>query len=280
VRVFVHADAEAFLARATPWLESAEDLNNLVLSIAARVAAAPPVPPGPQQPFFATVEEAGEIVGCAFRTPPHKLVLTPMPEEAARLVGEAAAVRWEALGATLGPTVEAHAAARSWVARHGGRLRDGMKQRLYRLDEVTPPRGVPGRMRAATAEELPLVTAWGDGFAAEAGAEFRSTAEAQADWVAAGRLFFWEDGGPVSMAVASGGSRHGMRVGYVYTPPERRRHGYASALVAALSHRLLDEGYAFCVLYTDLGNPTSNAIYASVGYRPVLDVEDVWIDPT
>jgi predicted GNAT family acetyltransferase len=58
----------------------------------------------------------------------------------------------------------------------------------------------------------------------------------------------------------------------VYTPPERRGRGYATALVAVVSQRALDAGAAACSLYTDLANPTSNKIYDAVGYRPVRDV--------
>jgi predicted GNAT family acetyltransferase len=60
-------------------------------------------------------------------------------------------------------------------------------------------------------------------------------------------------------------------VGPVYTPPEARRHGYASALVAHVSQDLLDGGRRFVFLYTDLANPTSNHIYQEIGYRPVAD---------
>jgi len=49
------------------------------------------------------------------------------------------------------------------------------------------------------------------------------------------------------------------------------RQGYASALVARLSQHLLDLGYQFINLFTDLQNPTSNAIYQKIGYRPVCD---------
>ena len=62
---------------------------------------------------------------------------------------------------------------------------------------------------------------------------------------------------------------NGIAIGGVYTPPESRGHGYASACVAALSQRQLDAGRAFCALYTDLANPTSNSIYQKIGYRPV-----------
>ena len=89
-----------------------------------------------------------------------------------------------------------------------------------------------------------------------------------------GRLFLWEDQGTVSMAAGMSETPNGIRVGFVYTPPEARRHGYASACVSALSQHYLDHGRQFCFLYTDLANPTSNAIYQRIGYQPVCDVED------
>jgi len=60
----------------------------------------------------------------------------------------------------------------------------------------------------------------------------------------------------------------------VYTPPEFRGRGYASALVAALSQAMLDAGYHFCTLFTDLANPTSNHIYQAIGYQPVCDTDE------
>jgi predicted GNAT family acetyltransferase len=60
------------------------------------------------------------------------------------------------------------------------------------------------------------------------------------------------------------------RVGPVYTPPELRGRGYAGALTAHVSRRILDAGERAC-LYTDLANPTSNKIYAAIGYEPVAD---------
>lgn len=63
----------------------------------------------------------------------------------------------------------------------------------------------------------------------------------------------------------------------VYTPPAARGRGYASACVAALSQRVLDDGAHFCMLYTDLANPVSNAIYQRIGYVPVADVTDWWL---
>jgi predicted GNAT family acetyltransferase len=66
-------------------------------------------------------------------------------------------------------------------------------------------------------------------------------------------------------------TRSTITVNAVYTPPELRRQGFATAAVAALSRALLAEGYPSCVLYTDLANPTSNSIYRRIGYEPVAD---------
>jgi predicted GNAT family acetyltransferase len=60
----------------------------------------------------------------------------------------------------------------------------------------------------------------------------------------------------------------------VYTPPELRGRGYASALTAALTGTLLDGGRRCCFLFTDLANPTSNRLYERIGYERVADVDE------
>jgi hypothetical protein len=154
-----------------------------------------------------------------------------------------------------------------------------MHERIYQLRTVIPPRDPGGRMRVARPTDLDLVAEWFYAFGVEAQPHLvssRDGARANADgWVGRGALRIWEDGGSaVSMAGASGPTPHGIRVGAVYTPPERRRRGYASALVAALSQEQLDAGKRFCFLYTDLANPTSNKIYQDIGYEPVGDVDE------
>ena len=87
-------------------------------------------------------------------------------------------------------------------------------------------------------------------------------------------LMIWDlDGKPVSMAGYSGPTPNGIRIGAVYTPPDLRRKGYASACTAGLSQHLLDLGFQFCFLFTDLLNPTSNHIYQQIGFEPVCDVD-------
>jgi predicted GNAT family acetyltransferase len=73
------------------------------------------------------------------------------------------------------------------------------------------------------------------------------------------------------MASRTRRTRHGSTVSLVYTPPDQRRKGYATACVAALSQIILDSGKDFCTLFTDLANPTSNDIYIKIGYVPLGD---------
>jgi predicted GNAT family acetyltransferase len=88
-------------------------------------------------------------------------------------------------------------------------------------------------------------------------------------------MFLWEDGGrAVSMVGVSGETPNGIRVAPVYTPPELRGRGYASACVAAVTQAQFDRGRRFCFLFTDLANPTSNKIYQAIGYEPVCDVDE------
>ncbi len=162
-----------------------------------------------------------------------------------------------------------------------------MRQGIYALEHVEPPSGVPGTLRVATTADRELALGWLLAFAAEAiheGAPGADRAEAMLDFrlssPTAG-VALWEDGGePVSLAGWGGPTPNGIRVGPVYTPPERRGRGYATALTAELSQRLLDgrlfeDGRRACFLYTDLANPTSNAIYERIGYRRVCESAEI-----
>lgn len=285
-----HGTARALLERAEPWLLESEDVNNLLLSLSYAVAeeeagalSGPHASDGASAPFFATVEQAGAVRGCAFHTPPHQVLLSEMPRKGGVALARQMAEHETVIPAVLGPPRPAEAFAREWSSLTGAGWRPGTDQRLYRLDEVTPLHA-PGRMRLARPEEAGLAAAWAEAFAQEVHTRFGPGEEALSVWVRRGFVFVWEDAGegvdaPVSLAVAHGRTPRGARIGYVYTPPGRRRRGYAGALVAELSRHLLDSGMSFCVLYADLSNPTTNALYQKMGYRPLCDVRDYHFDP-
>ena len=231
--------------------------------------------------YFATVEQGGDVRGCAFRTPPYKLGLTRMPVSAIpSLAGDVAEV-YDSIPAVLGPNGVARTFGEAWAALRGVKAVAGARQRIHVLgDVVVPPVTAPGAMRPAARADVPLVARWLGAFSRETGLPVPGDPRARARRLTGGDgggplLALWVDAAPVSMAGFPARTRHGVRIGYVYTPPEHRRRGYATALVAQVSRQVLESGFSHCVLYTDLANPTSNSIYRRLGYRPLLDVMDV-----
>ena len=88
-------------------------------------------------------------------------------------------------------------------------------------------------------------------------------------FIADKQLYIWDCNGPVSIAKTTRPMRNGISVTAVYTPPEQRNKGYATLCVASLTKKLLSERYSFCSLFADQSNPTSNSIYAKIGYVPL-----------
>jgi predicted GNAT family acetyltransferase len=175
----------------------------------------------------------------------------------------------------LGPAAEVRAFARAATDATNVSWRPGRSHRIYALRRVTPAPPTTGEWRAARAEDTEVLARWMRAFMEESGEPREPEAvfgERTARRIAEGSMYVWCDGGvAVSMAAGVGETPNGMRIGAVYTPPESRGRGYATALVAAVSQHLLDGGRAFTYLYTDLANPTSNSIYQKIGYRPVAD---------
>ncbi len=270
-------DAAEFQDAAGPFLTAREAENNLILGLVANLMGGRAY--GPEPPFFGVVRARGDLVGAAMRTPPFNLILAAgTKEDALSLILDGAARETTDITGIIGPKDLVRRAVAEWTVKTQlvGRLQ--MAERIYALERVTPPHPVPGRMRSAQPDDRDLLAGWFHAFVREAQPHLESSIEAagsNADgWIAGGRLRVWVDDAVVSMAGSSGPTPHGIRIGAVYTPPERRRRGYASALVAALSQEQLDNGRKFCFLYTDLANPTSNKIYQAIGYEPVSDVDE------
>ena len=90
--------------------------------------------------------------------------------------------------------------------------------------------------------------------------------------LSAGRLFFWDDGGARCLARATAPLGGISRIGAVFTPPQWRRRRYAAACVGALCEWVRNEEGANSVLYAQLANPSSNAIYQRLGFEAVSEM--------
>jgi predicted GNAT family acetyltransferase len=271
VRCETTADPADMWEAASDFLLADPVLNNvLVTNIGTRRDG---LVTDPAPATYAVVrDQVGTIIGAAMRTPPHMVVLSPMPPVAVAPLAEAMAALCPDAAGVVGPAATAEAFAAAWAECTGAAVAVELHERIYRLDAVVPPPAPPGAWRAASPADRDAVLAMLAAFDAEMGLR-RTDGAAEIDWrIAEGRAHLWVDEAPASFACTTRPGGGVVRIGPVYTPPARRRRGYAAALVAAVSQRALDEGASCCSLYTDLANPTSNAIYMAVGYRPVADV--------
>ncbi|MFX1324058.1 MAG: GNAT family N-acetyltransferase [Promethearchaeota archaeon] len=154
-------------------------------------------------------------------------------------------------------------------------------ERLYKLEKVEEETLGKRKFVKAKNSHENLILKWGREFMLEALPDrtpemIERSLEHFASDISEGRIFLLFDNDiPVSMARKAGESINGNAINAVYTPPSLRRKGYATECVAKLSKLLLEQGYKHCFLFTDLSNPTSNSIYQKIGYRPVIDVDEI-----
>jgi uncharacterized protein len=268
-------DPRAFLDEAGPLLLEDEARHNLILGLAGTLRDRPEVYP---EFRLWLARDGDEPAGAALRTPPFNLVLAqPRDDDALDALAEAID---DELPGVVGAVPEVARFAQRWSARSGAEARTHIAQGLFALERVEPVEYASGTMRDATEDDRPLLVEWFLAFTAEALGD--EPDESRLEEMVHHRLaadnaglVLWEDGDTVSLAGFGGKTPNGIRIGPVYTPPEHRNRGYATALTAELSQRLLDSGRRFCFLYTDLANPTSNRIYERIGYRRMCESAEI-----
>jgi len=270
-------DPARFLAHMAPLVAGAEARHNLILGLAGTLMADPTA--YPEYRLWA-VDRHGLPVAAALRTLDFQVVLADLTDRgAAAALAELVAAEAPDAPGVVGNRPSVQWFAQEWSRLTGSRPAVNRDQGVFALDAVADMSGAEGAPRTATPGDRDLLVEWITAFADEATpgdpavARLRSTVDRRlAGPPEQSGFWLWEAGGePVSLTGHSGPTGSGIRIGPVYTPPAYRRRGYATALVAAHSARLLERGYRFCFLYTDLGNPTSNAIYRSIGYRQVAE---------
>ncbi len=274
-----YTSAEAFLQQVQDVLLEQENITSLILGISQRLKAHPERIKS--APFFFTVMNgAGQLELAAVMTPPNNLLLhcpTDCDHAAFNLLADELLTRGWNIPGVFGALPHSAQFASLWSQRTGRNKYLHMRERIYELRKVIPPRPENGHLRLAQAPDLPLLAEWTRAFSLEALGEDMEIDEARemtGTRIDDRQLYVWDAGGPVSMAAANRPTRHGISISLVYTPPEQRGHGYASNCVAALSQRMLESGYQFCTLFTNLANPTSNDIYQQIGYRPIADFNE------
>jgi GNAT superfamily N-acetyltransferase len=216
------------------------------------------------------------VCGAAVRTPGWPLIVSALPGRCAVLAEAALAAADLGLAGATGPIGEVDAFAAAYVARTGKAVEVVLRLWVFVLGALRPPSGVSGAARRAGERDVGLVAAWRLAFDEEALGDRRAgrdpRASAQPALSPEREFLLWEvDGTPVALAGAGLPVAGMSRVSSVYTPPEHRGCGYGSAVTAAVSAWALAAGARDVVLFTDLANPVTNAIYPRIGYRPMHD---------
>lgn len=216
---------------------------------------------------------------------PHPLYVLPMSDATARAVAGALHARGERVGgcngALPGCRVLAEETARLW----GGTVVVDKHTRLWEAAAVQVPPAPEGRLRRATEEDAPLVLDWfrrfndeadeQAGLPSRAGTGDHYTLDGVLGQIHEGVQWLWElPGGQVAHLTGRSLPSYGVsRIGPVYTPRDHRGRGIASYVVGQLTRAGLEAGHRMC-LFTDQTNPTSNKIYAGLGYEPVADLAE------
>jgi GNAT superfamily N-acetyltransferase len=226
------------------------------------------------RPLLWTIQDGPKIELVAIQTLKQRMLVSRASQAAMTcLADELASRRWSGTSLIgVSPSIDELAARYAEVSQRRRRL--AVRLRVFQLDRLVWPNSASGAMQLCQSEHREVLARFVAGFEADTGESSVEDAHSKADrLIADRRVFIWVDAEPVAMAAYSGETPNGVRVNWVYTRPEFRGKGYASNLVAYLSHHLLDEGRKYCFLFTDQANPTSNSIYQKLGYRPVSDSE-------
>jgi uncharacterized protein len=266
INVLFSEDPAFVLNRAGVFLSSQPVLHNLILTILhARVAQG-----DPGRYWMAVQRE--DTVGVVVQSPlTFPATLTPMEPPVTTAMADAIAEAGVALPGINGEAATAALFAGQWSERSKSAATPFQGNRLYEFLESGQAPEIEGKLRQAGPIDRRLMILWTRAFQQEIGESANDTELRVDRGLAARQLWLWDRSGEtVSMAVSREPVHGVVRLSGVYTPPDKRRHGYAAACVHALSKQLGDAGYR-CILYTDLGNPTSNSIYRRIGYRAVAE---------
>lgn len=284
MRLRRHGEIASFLDDAQEYLERNESLNNLILGLAARIKNDPTYY---EEVYLATITDRGQIVLAALMTVPYKLLVygeSTISEKVSEVLVEDLVKEGYQIPGVLGPKDLAKQVSKVWAKHVPSEVELKMPMGVYELRAVNQAVLGEGTLRLAGEDDLHLVAEGILALSQETDPDQKLDLEQCYHVARAGFqrnfIYVWEHlGQAVSMATKARPTLKGVSVNMVYTPENFRRKGYATSCVASLSQLLLDEGYEFCSLFTNLNNPTSNSIYQRIGYKLVGYFDDYAIRP-
>jgi predicted GNAT family acetyltransferase len=274
------SDAEEYAERVWDLLAASPAEHTVSLTVLERVRAGHRFSGAPM--LFGWLEDGEHVRGAVSMTPPFGMLLGVVPADATDALVAALREQGAFVPGINGDLATAERVAAAWTAGTGIVARVALRLALYELGTLSHPEPPPpGRGRAADARDIAIGVEWLTAFQAEVHTPGRPETEALVrERIDDARLWLWEDaaGAPVALASRTPATAGVARIAPVYTPPEHRRRGYGAAVTAACTAGALERGADHVVLFADLDNPTSNAIYQRIGFRSIGERREVVFD--
>ncbi|ENQ3113248.1 GNAT family N-acetyltransferase [Bacillus tropicus] len=268
IQLHVYEEIVNFKEEVTPFLEKNEQENNLILGVLQMV----------QQPIFMGIaKQGGEIAVVFLQTEEKKQIIVANAEisgVAIKMLAKELTKIYPDIPGLIGNKKVVQKLAEEIALLENKKTTVAMEQGIYKLKQVKKKWDGDGVFREINSDEILLIEKWIYQFCEDVKLPVTKEEAEQTAYILITnhRLFGLEvDGKLVSVAAKTRPTKNNITVNFVYTPKEARKKGYASNCVAALSQRMLDDGYKTTTLYTDLANPTSNKIYQEIGYEQIAE---------
>lgn len=270
-------DLDAYLGTVGPFLAGDPVTETVMLTLARSLRERGVESFGPDGPLMGWwADPAGDVAAALVQLPTRPLFLSRGPAEAVDAADGLLARYAHRISQVRVSAGQEDAISAGVLRRTGKAPTPCLRTRLYRLGRLAVPTPLPaGEADLPAAGERELVTEWYGAFCTEVGEPDtpEQLAAQTRERLGRGEIRVWRrpDGVPVAMAALSVSIEGMSRISLVYTPKEYRRRGYAGAVTAELCRNGLEAGIEHILLFTDLANPTSNALYQRIGFQPVSD---------
>lgn len=268
VDVRIESNAKEFLEICSDLVYQREPEYNLLLGLSSMRKD---MAPGTDNYIYLTVWQNNKLIGAVLVS--HlNVVLTALDEPVTKILVDFMKSKNISAPGVVAPAMGAEFFAKIW-----GKNKLNTNLKLYLLEEVAWPKDMKGTFAVAEMKYLDVIADWYVKFHEEILPHEKITlAGAREDIeskIKKQETYIWLDpeGKITAVNFMNRPTRNGTTVSFVYTPYDQRKKGYASALVAHTSQKILDNGKKFCTLYTDASNPTSNKIYQDIGYKHVAN---------
>lgn len=272
MNVIRHDDPDTFLAAVAPMGARGEASASFFSGWAHALKRRPPAEG--HWPYLATCGAGG----AAIRRDDGPAIVGQSDPAAAAAFAEDLATCCPRLQGVVGSLPACDAFARRWreLTGRGHALRVRLRQ--HTLAAVADVPSAPGAPRVSVDADFAWLADAQVAFMREVGMvdSVERMRAGLPERIVRGDFWIWEDGAPAAYAGFNDAAPDFARIAPVYTFPDRRGRGYATALVAALARELLVSGKSRLHLTTDIANPTSNAIYARIGF--VAETDECHLD--